>query len=67
MRQKMTEIGTKVFSPRIAVDPTTNNVYVVWHSGRIVQHARVKALISDIQYTRSTDNGVYLWRHCKFK
>ena len=32
-------------------------MYVTWHSGDIVQHARVKALISDVQYMRSTDNG----------
>jgi hypothetical protein len=50
-------IGSKVFSPRITADPTGDNVYVTWYSGDIVQHARVKALISDIQYIRSTDNG----------
>jgi hypothetical protein len=50
-------IGSKVFSPRITSDPRSDNVYVVWHSGDIVQHARVKALISDVQYIRSTDNG----------
>jgi hypothetical protein len=50
-------IGSKVFSPRITAGPTSDNVYVAWYSGDIVQHARVKALISDIQYIRSTDNG----------
>jgi hypothetical protein len=50
-------IGSKVFSPRITAYPRSDNVYVVWHSGDIVQHARVKALISDVQYIRSTDNG----------
>ena len=50
-------IGSKVFGPRITAYPRSDNVYVVWHSGDIVQHARVKALISDAQYIRSTDNG----------
>jgi hypothetical protein len=50
-------IGSKVFSPRITAGPTSDNVYVTWYSGDIVQHARVKALISDIQYIRSTDIG----------
>ena len=50
-------IGSKVFGPRITTYPRSDNVYVVWHSGDIVQHARVKALISDAQYIRSTDNG----------
>jgi hypothetical protein len=50
-------IGSKVFSPSITADPRSDNVYVAWHSGDIVQHARVKALISDIEYVRSTDNG----------
>jgi hypothetical protein len=50
-------VGIKVFSPRIAVDLSNNNVYLVWHSGREVQHADVKALISDVYFTRSTDNG----------
>ena len=50
-------IGSKVFGPRITTYPRSDNVYVVWHSGDIKQHARVKALISDAQYIRSTDNG----------
>ena len=50
-------IGSKVFGPRITAYPRSDNVYVVWHSGDIKQHARVKALISDAQYIRSTDNG----------
>ncbi|HEY7757250.1 MAG TPA: sialidase family protein, partial [Nitrososphaeraceae archaeon] len=50
-------VGIKVFSPRIAVDLSNNNVYLVWHSGREVHHADVKALISDVYFTRSTDNG----------
>jgi len=50
-------IGNMIFSPRITAEPRNNNVYVVWHSGRVVQHANVKALISDIFFTRSTDNG----------
>ena len=51
------DIGNMVFSPRIATDPTNNNVYLVWHSGRVVQHANVKALISDVFFTRSIDKG----------
>src|SRR6188474_3391165 len=50
-------IGSKVFGPRITTYPRSDNVYIVWHSGDIKQHARVKALISDAQYIRSTDNG----------
>jgi hypothetical protein len=50
-------IGSEVYSPHITTDLTNDNVYVTWHGGDIVQHARVKALISDVQYMRSTDNG----------
>ena len=51
------DIGNMIFSSRITAEPSNNNVYVAWHSGRVVQHADVKALISDIFFTRSTDNG----------
>jgi hypothetical protein len=53
---KKDEIGTMVFRPQLTLD-SKNNVHVVWHSGRIVQHADVKALITDIQYIRSTNGG----------
>jgi glutaredoxin-related protein len=51
--------GRMVFNPRIATDLQNNNVYVVWHGGRIVhQHTgNIDALISDVLYKRSTDNG----------
>jgi hypothetical protein len=50
-------VGNKIFSPRIAVDPGNNNVYLAWQNGREVQLADVKSLISDVYFTRSTDNG----------
>jgi N,N-dimethylformamidase beta subunit-like, C-terminal len=53
---KKDEIGTKVFRPQLIVD-SKNNVHVVWYSGRNVQHADVKALITDIQYIKSTNGG----------
>jgi len=53
------ENGRVVFSPRLSVDLHGNNVYMVWHSGRIVhQHTgNIEALISDVFYKRSTNNG----------
>jgi hypothetical protein len=51
--------GKMVFNPRIATDFQNNNVYVVWHGGTIVHQytGNIDALISDVLYTRSTDNG----------
>jgi glycine cleavage system H lipoate-binding protein len=48
-----------VFSPHISGDGRTNNVYVVWHSGRVVHQVEfnLDVLVSDVQFTRSTDNG----------
>ena len=53
------ETDKLVFNPEIATDLKTNNVYVVWHGGRIVhqQTGNIDALISDVLYKRSTDNG----------
>ncbi|HSA72764.1 MAG TPA: N,N-dimethylformamidase beta subunit family domain-containing protein [Nitrososphaeraceae archaeon] len=50
-------IGSMVFNPGISADPRNNNVYLVWYSGRVVEHANVKALISDVYFSRSIDNG----------
>ena len=51
--------GRMVFSPRIAADQHSNNVHIVWHAGRIVHQntGNINALISDVLYKRSTDNG----------
>ena len=48
-----------VFTPQIAVEPQTKNVFVVWHSGRIVHQETYdyNVLISDVLYKRSSDNG----------
>jgi hypothetical protein len=46
-----------ILSPRLIAESRNNSVYLVWHSGRVVQHADVKALISDVFFTRSTNNG----------
>ena len=56
---KDSERHALVFSPRIAIDPQTSGVYVVWHSGRTVHQEtyNLDALISDVIYTRSTDGG----------
>ncbi len=51
------EVGSMVFSPQITANPSNDSVYLVWHSGRVVEHSYVKALISDVYFTRSTDNG----------
>jgi hypothetical protein len=50
--------GMMVFNPRIATD-LQNNLYVVWHAGRIVHQntGNIDALISDVLYKRSRDNG----------
>jgi N,N-dimethylformamidase beta subunit-like protein len=51
--------GMMIFKPRIAADPKTSTVYVVWHAGKIIHQntANVDALISDVLFARSTDNG----------
>jgi glutaredoxin-related protein len=51
--------GTLLFNPRIATDLQTHNVHVVWHGGRIAHQGtgNINALISDVLYQRSTDNG----------
>jgi hypothetical protein len=49
--------GSMILSPRLIAESRNNSVYLVWHSGRVVQHADVKALISDVFFTRSTNNG----------
>jgi len=53
------ETGKLALSPRIATDRQTNNVYVVWQGGRIVHQntGNINALITDVLYKRSTDNG----------
>ncbi len=49
--------NTTALSPKLVAGSGDNNVYLLWQSGRVVQHARVSALISDVLFTRSTDNG----------
>jgi glutaredoxin-related protein len=53
------ETGKLAFNPRIATDRQTDNVYVVWQGGRIVHQntGNINALITDVLYKRSTDNG----------
>jgi len=53
------ETGKLVFNPQIATELQNNNAYVVWHGGRIVHQVtgNYDALISDVLYMRSTDNG----------
>ena len=46
-----------IFQPRIASDSTDKNIFLIWQSGRIVEHGRVQALISDVFFTSSTNNG----------
>jgi hypothetical protein len=46
-----------IFQTRIASDSANKNIFLIWQSGRIVEHARVQARISDIFFTRSTNNG----------
>ena len=50
-------LNSTLFQPKISADRTSNNIYLVWHSGRVVEHARVKTLIGDVFFTRSTNNG----------
>ena len=57
IKVKDDEVGSMVFSPQISADPSNDSVYLVWHSGRVVEHSYDKALISDVYFTRSTDNG----------
>ena len=45
------------FTPHITAPTRTTNVYVVWHSGNLVRHGKMEALISDVLYGRSTDGG----------
>ena len=51
--------GTLLFNPQIATDLQTGNVYVVWYGGRIAHQGtgNIDALISDVLFRRSTDNG----------
>jgi len=53
------ESGILVYNPKMTLDSKSHNVYLVWHSGRIVhQHTgNIDALISDVLYKRSTDKG----------
>ncbi|HJR84623.1 MAG TPA: sialidase family protein [Nitrososphaeraceae archaeon] len=50
-------VNTTVLTPKLVAGAGDNNVYLLWQSGRVVQHARVSAFISDVLFTRSTDNG----------
>ena len=45
------------FHPHIVTAAGSNNVYVVWYNGTTVEHNKDKAMITDIIYVRSTDNG----------
>ena len=47
----------QLFQPRIVTAPGTNDVYVVWHNGFNTFHKRYH-LLTDIFFSRSTDNGV---------
>jgi hypothetical protein len=57
LESKDDDVGTMVFSPHITANPNNDDVYLVWHGGRIVEHSYVEALISDVYFTRSTDSG----------
>ena len=58
-RKRDHEVGRLVFNPRLTVDSQSNKVYVIWQSGIIVHQytGNINALISDILYKRSTNNG----------
>src|SRR6185295_9821384 len=46
-----------ILQPRIASDIKDKNIFLIWQSGRIVEHGRVRALISDVFFTSSSNNG----------
>ena len=54
MRNKNYDSHNLAFIPHITAPTRTTNVYVVWHSGNLVRHGKMEALISDVLYGKDT-------------